>query len=571
MLLPQRRGTVKLDGKAHRLLSVVDEPTFLRKERSMKRFRFPTALVFLLATMIWSDRANVRAQDEVKKLPPFAAESPPEVSVKPGPQTQKSLPNHLMIDPETPLNELLPPPPSEQLLSGPVRTKDLSRVPEVRFQAPQEEPDVNTAVNRIAVQIAKINHLNNKKTDGFVEALRAARPDLQGLPFAMGDACRTKGERSKQFALAVALVRRALQTAGMPTLPEGKPGNTFSSPVNPTQAFATLQSGGMAQLVTVVQNFTSPPETFWAQYHKLCAEDDKARGSLRCEQKETILLARLAALTQILMPMAEMHPGFVKHLSALSHAEATRALARLAIFSGDAEVRKEALDALSVRRERDYTAILVEGLRYPWPAVAQRAAEALVKLERADLLPKLLDMLEKDDPRSPVEQEVKGKRVPVVRELVRVNHHRSCLMCHAPGNTGKVSPDAVSAEVPVPGQPLNSPSGPYNASRQEILVRVDVTYLRQDFSALQAVADANPWPEMQRFDFLVRERVLSDDEAANYRAKLKPRAEGEFSPYQRAALAALREMTGRDTEPTPQAWRRLLKLSAESQGKTKTP
>ena len=116
-------------------------------------------------------------------------------------------------------------------------------------------------------------------------------------------------------------------------------------------------------------------------------------------------------------------------------------------------------------------------------------------------------MLEQPDPRAPVTREVKGKRVPVVRELVRVNHHRSCLLCHAPGNTGKVSGDAVSAEVPVPGQPLNSPSGPYNTSRREILVRVDVTYLRQDFSAFQAVADANPWPEMQRFDFLVRMRA----------------------------------------------------------------
>src|SRR4029077_11602783 len=67
--------------------------------------------------------------------------------------------------------------------------------------------------------IAKINHLNEKttwtvpsKTDGFLEALRHERGDLNGLPFAMGDACRTKGERSKQFAIEVNLVRSALQT-----------------------------------------------------------------------------------------------------------------------------------------------------------------------------------------------------------------------------------------------------------------------------------------------------------------------------------------------------------------------
>ena len=186
-------------------------------------------------------------------------------------------------------------------------------------------------------------------------------------------------------------------------------------------------------------------------------------------------------------------------------------------------------------------------------------------------MPQLVGLLEEDDPRSPVMRKVKGKDESVVRELVRVNHHRSCLLCHAPGNTGKVSPDSVTAGVPVPGQPLTPPSGGYNNSQPELLVRVDVTYLRQDFSAFQAVADANPWPEMQRFDFLVPARVLSDEEAASYRDKLKPREAAEFSPYQRAALAALRELTGCDTEPTPAAWRRLLKLPADARSKTETP
>jgi hypothetical protein len=31
------------------------------------------------------------------------------------------------------------------------------------------------------------------------------------------------------------------------------------------------------------------------------------------------------------------------------------------------------------------------------------------------------------------------------------------------------------------------------------------------------------------------------------------------SPYHKAALAALRELTGKDTEPTAAAWRKLLK------------
>ena len=89
-------------------------------------------------------------------------------------------------------------------------------------------------------------------------------------------------------------------------------------------------------------------------------------------------------------------------------------------------------------------------------------------------------------------------------------------------------------------------------------MRIDVTYLRQDFSALQAVEDANPWPEMQRFDFLVRTRTLTEDEAKVYSEKLSQREPGQQSPYRRAVLTALRELTGKDAEPTPEAWRKLL-------------
>jgi hypothetical protein len=40
---------------------------------------------------------------------------------------------------------------------------------------------------------------------------------------------------------------------------------------------------------------------------------------------------------------------------------------------------------------------------------------------------------------------------------------------------------------------------------------------------LQSVADAHPWPEMQRFDFLVRTRSLTDEEAQVYRETLGTR------------------------------------------------
>jgi hypothetical protein len=114
----------------------------------------------------------------------------------------------------------------------------------------------------------------------------------------------------------------------------------------------------------------------------------------------------------------------------------------------------------------------------------------------------------------------------------------------------------LAVVVPNPGQPLLP--DPYRGSSSEVLVRIDVTYLRQDFSVYQAVADAAPWPEMQRFDFLVRSRVLTEEEAVAWREKFTKLEPGRLSPYHRAALAALRELTGKDTEPTAAAWRRLL-------------
>jgi hypothetical protein len=120
-----------------------------------------------------------------------------------------------------------------------------------------------------------------------------------------------------------------------------------------------------------------------------------------------------------------------------------------------------------------------------------------------------------------------------------------------------VADGTLTAGVPIPGQPLPSPSQGYQSSPPELLVRLDVTYLRQDFSLFQAVADAHPWPEQQRFDYLVRTRVLTDEEADAQRDKLRERG-GQLSPYRRATLLALRELTGRDIEPTAEAWQRLL-------------
>ena len=159
-----------------------------------------------------------------------------------------------------------------------------------------------------------------------------------------------------------------------------------------------------------------------------------------------------------------------------------------------------------------------------------------------------------------------GKEVTFVRELVKVNHHRNCLLCHAPGNTDNTPEGVLKVAVPLPGEPLTKPAegGGYQSTpppSPDIVVRLDMTYLRQDFSMMMPVSDAHPWPEMQRFDFLVRTRTLTPAEAKAFEECCEDPEPGRLSPYHRAALYAQRELTGRDTEPTAQAWRKLLKLA----------
>ena len=64
----------------------------------------------------------------------------------------------------------------------------------------------------------------------------------------------------------------------------------------------------------------------------------------------------------------------MRHLAGIDHADATRALTRLAVFSFDEPVRRAAVDALKKRPKEDCTELLLGGLRYPWSEVARNAS-----------------------------------------------------------------------------------------------------------------------------------------------------------------------------------------------------
>ena len=442
------------------------------------------------------------------------------------------------IGPTPPFNELLPALPKTMANSPLWTNEDVTKVRELTFGEPiAKDLPRHKAIEKTAHVMSKIHHLNMKKTDGFMLAMIEHRTDLRGLPFLMGDECRTREEQAKLFATTAENIQRIFR---------------------PVKANQSGRSQNLDEFWNLMgqsnQSAQMQPSTF--------------KQSALITNRDLLFGTKVAALMQIMMPEpSEVRLGLARYLATIPHVDATRALIKLAIFSPEDEVRAAAIEGLKLRREKDYTDILLQGFRYPLPAVSKRAADALVKLERKDLLENLVQVLESPDPRLPVTEKRDGKEIAFVRELVKVNHHHNCLLCHAPGNTENTSQGVLKVAVPLPSEPLPKPAdgGGYMSTpplSPDIVVRIDMTYLRQDFSLMMPVNDAHPWPEMQRFDFLVRTRTLTATEAQVYEPCCDADEPGRLSPYHRAALFALRELTGRDTEPTAAAWRKLLKLPA---------
>ena len=77
-------------------------------------------------------------------------------------------------------------------------------------------------------------------------------------------------------------------------------------------------------------------------------------------------------------------------------------LARNAVFDLNPALRKIAQAALAKRPREEYQQVLLNGLRYPWPAVAEHAAEALVALGRREAVPDLVRLLDQPSPAAPI-------------------------------------------------------------------------------------------------------------------------------------------------------------------------
>jgi hypothetical protein len=435
---------------------------------------------------------------------------------------------------------------------------DLDRVPELSYLSPSDygaanvppQSRANQAERAIARTLSQARHLDRRKTEGFLDAVIENRPDLRGLPFLRGGACRMSAEMRTFFPLEAAAMRGTSNTDFL----DGAVRLRMSGEVAREELLQLALIQGKARS----SGPQSPPFATPAS--------PGTPGSLAkipdnwSVKSEANLLARVRADMQILCLDNRM--ALVSELQAIPHPETTACLAKMALFSPEASVRKAAALALGVRRERDYDTMLLAGFRYPLPAIADHAAETVINLKRFDLLPRIVDVLDQPDPREPAAPT--DNRPATARELVKINHHRNCMLCHAPHpanpneRVADVPAPNLLAKVPNPREPMNSAS-PYESQAPiDLAIRIDVTYLRQDFSLLLPVANSDPWPEMQRFDFVINTRTLTPEEWAAFQGEVKNRPRGYIAPHHRAALRVLREMTGLDTAPTAAAWRPLV-------------
>jgi hypothetical protein len=253
----------------------------------------------------------------------------------------------------------------------------------------------------------------------------------------------------------------------------------------------------------------------------------------------------LPALTQILQTEnVEIRLILVEAIGAIRGEQASVALARRALFDLSPIVREKAIVALAGRPHPEYTPTLIDGLRYPWPAAADHAAEAVAALNRTDLVPELVKLLKEPDPTLPVKTDSGYS----VKEVVRINHLCNCVLCHAPSFTRT---DRIRGSVVLPSE--KPPANPYY-EKSGTLVRADLTYLRQDFSVVQPVANADKWPDHQRYDYLVRTRLLSATEQAAFeKAQKQNKILGSY-PQRGSVLFALGALTGKDHGNTCEDW-----------------
>jgi hypothetical protein len=361
--------------------------------------------------------------------------------------------------------------------------RQLLKVPDATLDQPgnyKTSSQILATANRSPSAVSNNSH--------FTPTLLATRTDLRGLPFRMGSEC----QLGKEPAESMQEMSRKMRTL----LARGVPNS------DPLIATREQEAEGNKWYEA------------WNQFGK--------REAIPC-------------LMQMLQPEKRtVRQIMVKQLSSIDHRSASEALAKVAVYDLADDMRTEALQALAKRPADEYRQVLLEAFRHPWPPVADHAAEALVALNDYSSVSALKVIADQPDPTAPYYDS--AQKTWLQPEMVRINHLHNCLMCHAPS---KGTTDLVRGRIPDPSKPL-PPLTQYYEDNSGIFVRADVTYLKQDFSVFQPVERPGQWPQMQRFDYIVRARRVDTYQEL---AALQQKKQSKDYPQRDAALFAIRELS----------------------------
>ncbi len=381
--------------------------------------------------------------------------------------------------------------------------KQLLQVPELALDAPNDQRSAGALFN-----VATLARARNQAYPGPTPVVKQ-RPDLDGLPLALGVDCQLGKDPAENLQ---AMSRKMRESVA-----------------------ACLPKDGL-----------DPRPDADALRQRLLEDDGK----------QWLTPDAVPCLLQMLQP--ENRPVrliLVEALGRIPGKRATQALAMRAMTDLSPEVREAAVKELRDRPRDDSREILLHGLRYPWAPVIDHAAEALIALDDKDAAPSLVPLLDLPDPSTPALMKKDKGEAKLVPELVRVNHLRNCVLCHSPSLDKQ---DLVRGAVPSPGKPLPAPATtPQYYETGDHFVRADITYLRQDFSVMQPVANPGVWPDFQRFDYLIR---LRHPKSSDYTTTERKTKLGEEA--REAVLFALRELTGRDAGATAASWQAALGKTA---------
>ena len=155
----------------------------------------------------------------------------------------------------------------------------------------------------------------------------------------------------------------------------------------------------------------------------------KARPDVSARVMHQMLQIESASLRRVLLG----------HLKQNRDPAAARALAHRAVYEPLADIRQTAVAALAGRPVGDFLPVLLDAFSSPWPPAADHAADTLIRLGASEAVPELIRKLDESAPAT------------TVRELVRVNHARNCLLCHAQSVDRS---DDIRVAVPSPTRAL---------------------------------------------------------------------------------------------------------------------